>query len=87
MLGLSSRATLIARLLTFQAVDAVKQGWDRILEDTAAQQAREAEDETKFRYGELFFEETGSTVPYLVIPDTEEGHDPQTVVDTMIKHL
>ena len=41
----------------------------------------------KFRYGEIEFEETGARVPYLLIPDTDEGHDPAKVVEYMVKHL
>jgi hypothetical protein len=32
------------------------------------------------RFGQLYFEETGQQVPYLIIPDTPEGRDPETIV-------
>ena len=33
-----------------------------------------------FKFGELYFEETGQLVPYLIIPDTPQGREPETIV-------
>lgn len=41
----------------------------------------------KFRYGEIEFAETGRTIPYLIIPNTEEGRDPMNIVVNMIRHF
>ena len=43
--------------------------------------------DAKFRYGEIEFEETGSRVPYLIIPNTDEGKQPKKIVEYMRTHL
>ena len=46
-----------------------------------------AKPKVKFRYGEVMFEETGAKVPYLIIPNTDEGRDPATIVQYMVRHM
>ena len=41
----------------------------------------------RFRYGEIDFEETGNRVPYMIIPNSDEGRDPAKIVEMMVKHL
>jgi hypothetical protein len=65
----------------------VEQGWQQLQQDHVREEERLREERSHFRYGEIFFEETGSTVPFLIIPDTEEGRDPSKIVAMMTKHL
>ena len=37
----------------------------------------------RFRYGEIDFEETGNRVPYMIIPNSDEGRDPAKIVEMM----
>ncbi len=41
----------------------------------------------KFRYGEIEFEESGTRVPYLIIPATEDGKDPRKIVEYLRAHM
>ena len=53
----------------------------------AADRLRSARACSARRYGELQFDESGKTVPYLIVPDNEDGRNPAKVVEYMVKHL
>lgn len=36
-----------------------------------------------FKYGEVLFEETGTKVPYIIVPDTPEGKDPKAILQKL----
>eukprot|EP01043_Picozoa_sp_COSAG02_P051481 COSAG02_NODE_5422_length_4345_cov_3.380593_4_plen_702_part_00 len=61
---------------------------DTSFDDELANVAEPISEEVgKFRYGEIEFEETGTRVPYLIIPATEDGKDPRKIVEHMRSHL
>ena len=76
------KSSLPAEQFTF-----VEQGWKQIIAEKKRQSDVQRAECDSFRYGEILFEETGSVVPYLLIPDTEEGQNPQLVMKMMIDHL
>jgi hypothetical protein len=43
-------------------------------------------DGPKFRYGEIFMEENGSVIPYLIIP-SELGRDPEGIMSMVVRHM
>jgi hypothetical protein len=47
----------------------------------------EQKERSAFKYGEIKFQETGSRVPYLIIPDHENGRDPELILRNMTRHL
>jgi hypothetical protein len=47
----------------------------------------EVDEDAQFRMGYILFEETGSRVPYIIIPNNTAGRNPQKVVEYMTNHM
>ena len=45
-----------------------------------AEEERARLEKAKFKYGEIYFEETGRTVPYILVPDNERGRKPEQII-------